>query len=149
MTRSKLCVSRSAVAFAVLLASAWLSPARAHHAGAMFDSTKTLNVDGTVKEFQWTNPHSWLQVLVSDGNGGQDEWSLELGPLVGLQRAGWKPRSLQVGDHVKVLFNPLRDGTHGGKLVSVTLPDGRVFNGQGGASDAAEARDAPDNPPRH
>jgi len=115
-------------------------PASAHHSGAMFDSSKTLKFDGTVKEFQWTNPHSWLQLLVSDGKGGQEEWSLELGPLVGLHRAGWKPRTLQPGDKVSVVFNPLRDGTHGGKLITVTLPGGQVLNGQGGSADAAEAR---------
>jgi hypothetical protein len=124
------------VASAVLIAV----PAPAHHSGAMFDSTKTLKFEGTVKEFQWTNPHSWLQLLVPDGKGGQEEWSLELGPLVGLHRAGWKPRTLQPGDKVSVVINPLRDGTHGGKLVTVTLPGGQVLNGQGGSADAAEAR---------
>ena len=121
-------------------------PVQAHHSGAMFDYTRSETFEGTVKEFQWTNPHSWLQLLVADSHGQEVEWSLELGPLVGLQRAGWKPRSLQPGDKVKVIINPLRDGSHGGRLVTVTLPDGHIFNGQGGAQ-AAVAGDA-DSPPR-
>lgn len=127
---------------AVIIVSlmAAMLPAQAHHSGAMFDGTKSLKFEGTVKEFQWTNPHSWLQLIVPDGKGGQDEWSLELGPLVGLHRAGWKPRTLRPGDKVTVVINPLRDGSHGGKLVTVTLPDGQVLNGQGGSADAAEAR---------
>ncbi len=107
--------------------------ALAHHSGAMFEPVKSLEFSGTVKEFQWTNPHSWLQVLKPNEQGMEEEWSLELGPLVGLARAGWKPRSLQPGDKVKVSFHPMRDGSRGGRLISVTLPDGRTLNGQAGA----------------
>jgi hypothetical protein len=120
----------SGVSVAALIVMA--SSARAHHSGAMFEPTKSIEFDGTVKEFQWTNPHSWLQILSADGKGGVEEWSLELGPLVGLSRAGWKPRTLKPGDKVKVVFHPMRDGSHGGRLVSVTLPDGHVYNGQAG-----------------
>lgn len=114
--------------------------ALAHHSGAMFEPVKSLEFSGTVKEFQWTNPHSWLQVLKPNEQGMEEEWSLELGPLVGLARAGWKPRSLQPGDKVKVSFHPMRDGSRGGRLISVTLPDGRTLNGQAGA---------PADPPTH
>jgi hypothetical protein len=127
-------------ALALIMAA---SPAWPHHSGAMFEPTKSIEFDATVKEFQWTNPHSWLQVLRPDGKGGEEEWSLELGPLVGLSRAGWKPRSLQPGDKVKVSFHPMRDGSRGGRLISVTTPDGHVLNGQGGSpmrpADAADS----------
>jgi hypothetical protein len=115
--------------------------AAAHHSGAMFEPVKAVEFEGTVKEFQWTNPHSWLQLLKANDQGAEEEWSLELGPLVGLARAGWKPRTLQPGDKVKVSFHPMRDGSRGGRLISVTLPDGRVFNGQAGAP--------PDTPAAH
>jgi hypothetical protein len=105
----------------------------AHHSGAMFEPVKAVEFEGTVREFQWTNPHSWLQILKPTDSGTDEEWSLELGPLVGLARAGWKPHSLRAGDKVKVSFHPMRDGSRGGRLISVTLPDGRVFNGQAGA----------------
>jgi hypothetical protein len=125
---SKILSTLSAIVLIVVASSAW-----AHHSGAMFEPTKTIEFDGTVKEFQWTNPHSWLQILGADGKGGVEEWSLELGPLVGLARAGWKPRMLKPGDKVKVVFHPMRDGSRGGRLVTVTLPDSHVYNGQGGA----------------
>jgi hypothetical protein len=107
------------------------SSASAHHSYAMFDANKLVTVDATVKEFQWTNPHSWLQVMIADDKGGAEEWSLELGPLVVLHRWGWKPHSLNPGDKVKVSINPLRDGTHGGRLMSIVLPGGETLNGQG------------------
>jgi hypothetical protein len=109
----------------------FISPASAHHSYAMFDANKLISLDATVKEFQWTNPHSWLQVMIADDKGAVEEWSLELGPLVVLHRWGWKPHSLNPGDKVKVSINPLRDGTHGGRLMSIVLPDGETLNGQG------------------
>jgi Family of unknown function (DUF6152) len=108
-----------------------VSPVSAHHSYAMFDAANLVTVDATVKEFQWTNPHSWLQVMV-DNKGVAEEWSLELGPLVVLRRWGWKPHSLNPGDKVKVSVNPLRDGSHGGRLMSIVLPDGKTLSGQGG-----------------
>jgi hypothetical protein len=109
-----------------------ISPASAHHSYAMFDANNLIARDATVKEFQWTNPHSWLQVMMLDDNGVAQEWSLELGPLVILNRWGWKPHSLNPGDRVKVSLNPLRDGTHGGRLMSIVLPNGVTLSGQGG-----------------
>jgi len=97
----------------------------------MFDANSLVTLDATVKEFQWTNPHSWLQVLIVDDKGVAQEWSLELGPLVVLHRWGWKPHSLNPGDRVKVSLNPLRDGSHGGRLMSIVLPGGDTLSGQG------------------
>jgi Family of unknown function (DUF6152) len=108
-----------------------VSTVSAHHSYAMFDAGSLVTVDATVKEFQWTNPHSWLQVMV-DNKGVAEEWSLELGPLVTLRRWGWKPHSLNPGDKVKVSVNPLRDGSRGGRLISIVLPDGKTLGGQGG-----------------
>jgi len=117
-------------------ASAW-----AHHSATMFEPKKLLTFDGVVKEFQWTNPHSWLQVIAKNGKGGgYAEWSLEMGPSVGLWRSGWKPRSLKPGDKVTVSLHPLKDGTYGGRLVSVMLPDGRVL-GYGGGNAPPAPRD--------
>jgi hypothetical protein len=119
-------------AFTLLAATVCrISPVSAHHSYAMFDANRLVTLDATVKEFQWTNPHSWLQVMIADDKGAAEEWSLELGPLVVLHRWGWKPHSLNPGDKVKVSLNPLRDGTHGGRLMSIVLPDGETLNGQG------------------
>jgi prepilin-type processing-associated H-X9-DG protein len=125
----------------VVLSATALSaqPVFAHHSGAMFDLQKSVTIEGTVKEFQWTNPHSWLQVMSPEVAGKVDEWSLELGPLVGLQRSGWKAKSLLPGDKVTVALHPMRDGTFGGRLISVTFADGHVLNGQGGPGAAPPA----------
>jgi hypothetical protein len=106
------------------------SSALAHHSRAMFDQTKQVTLVGTVKEFQWTNPHCWIQVLVPDTKNPQAEpveWGIEMGAPVELMRKGWKPGSLNPGDKVSIVINPLRDGQHGGLVVSVTGPDGRVI----------------------
>lgn len=105
--------------------------AMAHHSFAMFDANKTETISGTVKEFQFTNPHSWLQVVAADKTGAVYEWSLEMNNLLGLRRAGWRAGSVKPGDKVTVAFHPMRDGTHAGQLISVTLGDGTVLNGQG------------------
>jgi hypothetical protein len=93
----------------------------------MFDADKTVEITGTVKEFQWTNPHSWLQVMVMGDNGVAQEWSLEMGSPGGLARAGWRPKTVVAGDKVTVSIHPLKDGSHGGQLLKVTLPNGTVM----------------------
>lgn len=102
-------------------------PALAHHSFAMFDAEKTVELKGTVKEFQWTNPHSWLQVMVTDAQGQSVEWSLEMGSPGGLARGGWRPRTVVPGDAVTVTAHPLKDGSPGGQLLSVVLPNGTVM----------------------
>lgn len=111
----------------VLLAA---GPALAHHSFAMFDSAKTLTFEGTVRQFQFTNPHSWLQIVAQDGTGSVKEWSLEMNTLVGLRRGGWRAGSLKPGDKVNVVFHPIRDGSSAGQLLTVTLADGTVLNAQ-------------------
>ena len=115
----------------LLAAIGGIPAASAHHSYAMFDANDLVTFDATVKEFQWTNPHSWLQVMILDDKGVAQEWSLEMGPLVALHRWGWKPHSVSPGDKVKVSLNPLRDGTRGGRLMSIVLPGGETLSGQG------------------
>ena len=116
---------KPALAGATLAAMvAALQPAAAHHSFAMFEPTKTLTLKGTVKTFQWTNPHVILWVLVQPDDGGAaQEWSLETTSPGVLTRAGWTRLSLKAGDRVTVVFSPLRDGSRGGGLNSVTLLD--------------------------
>ncbi len=97
------------------------APAFAHHSFAMFDSQKNLTLDGTIKEFQWTNPHSWIQIMVKDASGKEVEWSIEGGSPNGLARQGWKRTSLKPGDKAVAVVHPLKDGTAGGSLVTVTV----------------------------
>jgi hypothetical protein len=109
----------------VLVLSA--GPTFAHHSFAMFDSSKETSLQGTVKEFQWTNPHSFIELTTSNDAGGTDLWSIELNSPNNLKRQGWKSTSVKAGDRVKLVFNPLRDGRKGGLFISVTLPDGTVL----------------------
>jgi hypothetical protein len=110
-----------------IVALGLVAPALAHHSFAMFDADKTVELEGTVKEFQWTNPHSWLQVMVTDESGQEIEWSLEMGSPGGLAREGWRPRTVVPGDHIKVSIHPLKDGSSGGQFLTATLPDGTVM----------------------
>jgi len=130
--RSRWVAQKLFVSILLVVPLSIVSPASAHHSYAMFDANNLITKDATVKEFQWTNPHSWLQVMILGDNGVAEEWSLELGPLVVLNRWGWKPHSLNPGDRVKVSLNPLRDGTRGGRLMSIVLPNGATLSGQGG-----------------
>jgi hypothetical protein len=117
-------VNRFWPAFVLAAAVSAAAPASAHHSFAMFEPTKTLTFKGTVKTFQWTNPHVVLWVLVQpDGGGAAQEWSLETTSPGVLTRAGWTRQSLKAGDRVSVVLSPLRDGSHGGSLNSVTLLD--------------------------
>ena len=108
-------------------AAALSSSAVAHHSAAMFDQKKTIAVHGTVKEFQYTNPHSWLMVIVVRPNGSMVEWSFETEGPSTLMRAGIKPKAFQTGDEVTVTANPMRDGRPAGSLISVTKADGTVY----------------------
>ena len=101
-----------------------------HHSFAMYDSKQLITVTGTIREFQWTNPHVivWL-VNGPDASGASELWTLELPTSPGvLTRMGWTKHSLQPGDHVIVQFNPLRSGEHGGSFKKATLVDsGKVL----------------------
>jgi hypothetical protein len=109
------------VAMAATLAA---GPALAHHSGAMFDANKEVTLQGTVKEFQWTNPHSWIQLNVPDASGKVTEWSLEWGGVSQLYTQGVRKASLNPGDKVTVVAHPLKNGNPGGSVRTITGPDG-------------------------
>lgn len=110
------------------IAASLAVPAFAHHSFAMFDNQKDLTLEGTIKEFQWTNPHSWIQVMVKDESGKEVEWSIEGGSPNSLRRNGWQRTSLKPGDKVVVVTHPLKDGSPGGSLVSVSVNGQLVGN---------------------
>ncbi len=115
-----------ALALAATLLTA--APALAHHSGAMFDRTKEVTITGTVKDFQWQNPHSSFQVLAAKPDGSQEEWSIEMNGPNNLVRQGWKRTTIKPGDKVSVILNPLRDGKPGGWYVGITLPGGQTLH---------------------
>lgn len=105
-----------------LVLLSWTGVALAHHSFAMFDQTTQKTIVGTVKEFQWTNPHIWVQVLVKDPKTGEaQEWSIEGGSPNGLTRQGWRRSTMKTGDAVEVTIHPLKDGTYGGSLMKVVV----------------------------
>ena len=96
-----------------------VTPAFAHHSYAMFDRTKRVTVEGTVRDWQWTNPHIWLELTVLDG-GATQYYSLEGSGPTSEARRGWNRNTVKVGDKVTVVLFPLRDGRRGGSLVSIS-----------------------------
>src|SRR2546423_14422292 len=113
---------------AIVLASvtvAAATPAFAHHSFAMFDREKAAMVTGIVKEYEWTNPHVWVHVMVPDANGKAFEWSFEMQSVAQDTRAGWRADSVKPGDKISVEFHPLKDGTRGGQLMSAVLASGK------------------------
>jgi hypothetical protein len=121
-------MTRNRILFSAALALAGLpATASAHHSFAMFDNSRTDTIVGAVKEFEMINPHGWLRIAVVDAQGRANEWSLEAGGPGQLQRQGWTQTTVKSGDKVTVRMHPLRDGSYGGQLVSVTLPDGKVL----------------------
>jgi hypothetical protein len=111
-----------ALATSLLIVSAVAS---AHHSVAMFDLTREITVQGTVKDWQWTNPHAWLQVLVPDATGAEVEHGFELGSPNTLVRGGFRRDSFKPGDKVKVIAAPRRDGTVGGLYLCGRTAEGK------------------------
>ena len=111
--------------FALVLAR----PAIAHHSPAMFDTGKITTLQGTVREFQWSNPHCYVQLRVKNDKGVEEEWSLEMGAPMYLYNKGWRPSTLKPGDALTVTLAPLRKGGRGGLLLQATTSDGRQLGG--------------------
>ena len=117
-------MNRLLLAAALTLAA---TPALAHHSFAMFDQRRIMTLEGTVTEFQWTNPHAFIEIDAVAG-GGTQHWSIELNSPNNLKRQGWTRTALKRGDKVSLRMNPLRDGSHGGLFLDVRLPDGRTLD---------------------
>jgi hypothetical protein len=113
---------------AIVLAGACsvAAPLLAHHSAAMFDNTKTVELTGTVKEFQWTNPHIWIQVERQNG-AAKEEWSVEGGSPNSLSRNGWRKSTFTPGTAVTIRVNPMRDGSHAGNFVGAKFADGKTL----------------------
>src|SRR5258705_12409093 len=106
-------MNTKALTLGMLFSAAILAPAAAHHSFAMFDSDKTVTMKGTVKELEWTNPHSWLRIMVVDQAGKTVQWGLEMGPPARQIQRGWKHDTLRPGDGVTVTINPSKHASPG------------------------------------
>jgi hypothetical protein len=119
-----------------------VEPVAAHHSFAMFDITRRVTLSGTVTAFEWTNPHAYIELDVTDESGpvknvkNVKHWSVELGSPSILMQGGWKFKDLKYGDKVTAVVSPLKSGQPGALLVRITLPDGRVLGNGPGATGA-------------
>jgi hypothetical protein len=104
-----------------------LAPASAHHSGAMFDDQKTIVLQGEVREFNWTNPHSSIKVEAPGADGAPVVWAIEMNSPGNLVREGWKRTSIKPGDKVAILVHPLRDGKPGAIYLAIRLADGTLI----------------------
>jgi hypothetical protein len=118
---------RGVAALLVAGALSAAAPLLAHHSGAMFDNQKTVELTGTVKEFQWTNPHIWIQIERQNPAGGKEEWSVEGGSPNSLSRNGWRKSTFTPGAAVSIRINPMRDGSHAGNFVGAKFADGKTI----------------------
>jgi hypothetical protein len=102
-----------------------INTAAAHHSFAIFDAKKSVTLHGVVKQFLWTNPHVFIQLLAEGEPGAAaTEWSIEMSSPEHLVRAGWKPGTLKSGDPVTLVIHPVRNGIKGGQFVSRIAADG-------------------------
>jgi hypothetical protein len=109
------------------------APVGAHHSGTMFDSSKTITVEGVVKKWELTNPHSWLWVEVKEKDGKTSMWGFEAEGPSTLLRAGIKPSDFKNGTPLKISGNPMRNGQKQAIwLDAVRTSDGKKFNPRAG-----------------
>jgi hypothetical protein len=118
-----------AVILGALFLAAAVVPVLAHHSAAMFDDKKTVTLTGTVKAFQYTNPHSWLLVDVKAKDGKVTTWGFEAEGPSTLRRAGIRPSDFVFGTPVEITGNPMRDGRPAAAwLKAIRLTDKKEFN---------------------
>jgi hypothetical protein len=122
--RQRFIVSLAAVAAVWQLGE---TPAYSHHSNVAFAVETVLTATGVVKEWQWTNPHTWLIMDVDDGKGGKVQWAMEGRAPGVLLRAGWSRSVLKSGDKITVHYSPSKDGSKVGMIARVTLADGKVL----------------------
>jgi hypothetical protein len=102
-------------------------PAFSHHSNVAFEVTKVQTVTGVIKEFRWSNPHTWISLEVDDGKGGKVMWAMEGRAPGVLLRSGWAKDSVKVGDTITVDFGPAKDGSKTGIIARVTKADGTIL----------------------
>lgn len=119
--------TRLIATFGALVATVMVSGAQAHHSVAAFDRQNPAALSGTVKEFKYTNPHTWIYLVVPNGKGSDDVWELEGGSVNMVVRQGWTKDTLKAGMKVKLLIAPRKDGENGGEWLRVLELDGKPF----------------------
>jgi len=116
------------VALGATLATSMTSTASAHHSFAAFNTTTEKTITGSVKQVDWTNPHTWIWVDVANDKGSVDTFGFEGMSPNYLARRGWTKSTLKPGDKISVKFRPMKDGSNGGMFMTATLPTGQVVS---------------------
>ena len=118
----------AAVLIAVALGMTPTAPTMsAHHSFAAFNITTEKTITGTVKQVDWTNPHTWIWVEVTNTQGGVDTFGFEGMSPNYLARRGWSKSTLKPGDKISVTFRPMKDGSNGGMFMNAKRPTGEVL----------------------
>ncbi len=133
---------RRAGGLLLVVLTAGVAPVFGHHSFSMFDQTAPITLNGVVSSVEWTNPHVYIELDLTEPMKGATHWSIELGSPSILQRGGWKFNSVKKGDKVTAVVSPLRNGEPGSLLTRITLPDGRVL-GNGGPAGVGPGTTAP------
>jgi hypothetical protein len=142
-------MTRSLFGLAGMAAALFVTSAVAHHSFAMFDQSKVLYLSGTVKQFDFVNPHAWLHITVVTDKGDTATWQFEGGPPSQLVSLGWSKDHPRVGDKIQVGFHPLKDGSRGGQLMIVKLPSGeKLCSNRGCGEDTSNTVPGQYRPPR-
>jgi len=123
-TATRAALKRIVVATLGAVAFAIATTASAHHSFAVFDMSQQKTIEGTVSDFQWTNPHTWTWVDVKGDDGSVTKYGFEGMSPNFLGRRGWSKNTLKPGDHVKIVYAPLKSGEPGGTFLRATLADG-------------------------
>ncbi len=132
-----------ALSLAAIATAAFAAPAFAHHSFAMFDQSKTVTYKGTVKEFEWINPHSWIRLTVVDqATGKEAQYAFEMGSPARSTYDGWTRDTLKPGDVITVTVAPLKDGSRGGMYLGADLPNGKHLGRTGPAVGLITPRNA-------
>jgi hypothetical protein len=118
---------RGWVLAAFILVGSAVPSAYAHHSGAGFNTSEVHEFKATIKEFQFTNPHTWIQVMVTNEGGQQLEWSVEWGSPNSLARRGVRPSTFPVGAEITMRINPMANGSPAGGFVGAKFSDGTTI----------------------
>ena len=103
------------------------TPVLAHHSNSAYQVDQIITLEGTVKEWRWMNPHTWLYLTVKGADGKEQEWAVEGRPPGILGRAGWSSTILKPGETVTVHASPAKNGDPEGIIARVTKADGTVL----------------------
>jgi len=117
------------------LVAATVGPVAAHHSTVPFDSTKQTTLTGIVKEFDWTNPHTWIWINVPNDKGGTDLWGVEGMSPNYLGRRGWTKSTIKPGEKITIVGRPMKDGSKAAMFMSATLANGKVMTQSGQPTD--------------